>query len=165
VTLKPVAIAVAAAAIVSGAAAGVTSVAFSGPVAGLAIEPVVFGAPLPLDPAADIPTADQLSGVLYGLADPGTSFQSKGYLVEGGIGLVEGRAADGLMKNAVAKGMLPLSFSISNIAPAGPGTATASVTASGPTLSPTTQSITFVDQGGWKLSRTSATTVLSMFSA
>jgi len=143
----------------------VTSVAFSGPVAAPAITPVVFGAPLPLDPAADVPTADQLNSVLYGLADPSVSFQTKGYLVEGGIGLIEGRAADGVMKNAVAKGMLPLSFSVSNITAAGPGAATASVTASGPTLAPTTQSITFVDQGGWKLSRASATTVLSMFSA
>lgn len=164
-TVKPLATALAAAIIVGGAAAGVTSVAFSGSGAAPVIRPVVFGAPLPLDPATDVPTADQLSSVLYGLADPGTSFQSKGYLVEGGIGLVEGRAADGLMKNAVAKGMMPLSFSISNIAAAGPGAATASVTASGPTLPSTTQSITFVDQGGWKLSRSSATTVLSMFSA
>lgn len=164
-TLKPLATSLAAAIIVGGAAAGATSVAFSGSVAAPVIQPVVFGTPLPLDPAADVPTADQLSSVLYGLADPSTSFQSKGYLVEGGIGLIEGRAADGLMKNAVAKGMMPLSFSISNIAAAGPGAATASVTASGPTLPTTTQAITFVDQGGWKLSRSSATTVLSMFSA
>lgn len=164
-TLKTLTTAVAAAVIVGGAAAGVTSVAFSGSVAPPAIQPVVFGTPLPLDPAADVPTADQISGVLYGLADPGTSFQSKGYLVEGGIGLIEGRAADGLMKNAVAKGMMPLSFSISNITAAGPGAATASVTASGPSLPATTQSITFVDQGGWKLSRSSASTVMSMFSA
>ena len=164
-TLKPLTTALAAAVITGGAAAGVTSVAFSGSAAPPAIEPVVFGTPLPLDPAADVPTADQLSSVLYGLADPSTSFQSKGYLVEGGIGLIEGRAADGLMKNAVAKGMVPLSFSISNITAAGPGAATASVTASGPSLPATTESITFVDQGGWKLSRSSATTVMSMFSA
>lgn len=164
-TLKPLVTALAAAAIVGGAAAGATSIAFSGTVAAPAIASVVFGAPLPLDPATDVPTADQLSSVLYGLSDPSTSFQSKGYLVEGGIGLIEGRAADGLMKNAVAKGMMPLSFAISNIAAGAPGTATASVTASGPTLPATTQSITFVDQGGWKLSRSSATTVMSMFSA
>ena len=125
---------------------------------------MVFGAPLPLDPAADVPSADQLNGVLYGLADPNVSFYSKAYLVEGGIGRIEARTADALMLKAVANGQLPLSFSVANIAPAGPGAATASVTASGPTMPPTTQSITFVDQGGWKLSRASATTVLTMFS-
>ncbi len=164
-SFKILATSVAAAAIVAGAAAGLTSIAFSGPVAAPAVQPAVFGVPLPLDPAVDVPAASDLTGVLYGLADPSVPFQSKGYLVEGGIGLVEGRAADGLMKNAVAKGMLPLSFSVSNIAAAGPGAATASITASGPTMSPTTQSITFVNQGGWKLSRSSASTVLSMFSA
>ncbi|NBP86282.1 MAG: hypothetical protein EBU54_14240, partial [Mycobacteriaceae bacterium] len=89
---------------------------------------------------------------------------AKGNLVEGGIGRIEARTADALMLKAVANGQLPLSFSVANIAPAGPGAATASVTASGPTMPPTTQSITFVDQGGWKLSRASATTVLTMFS-
>jgi hypothetical protein len=155
----------AAAAIVSGAATGMTSLASSTPIAAPAPELVVFGAPMPLDPADAVPTADQLSSVLYGLADPSVSFSSKGYLVEGGIGIIEGRAADGMMKNAVAKGMMPLSFSIGNIAPAGPGAATATVTASGPTLAPTSQSITFVDQGSWKLSRSSATQVMSMLSA
>ena len=164
-TFKIVASSVAAVATVAGAAAGVTSIAFSGQVAAPAVQPVVFGAPLPLDPAGDVPTASQLTGVLYGLADPGVPFQSKSYVVEGGIGLVKSRAADGMMKNAVSKGMLPLSFSVSNIAAAGPSAATASVTASGPTLPAVTQSITFVDQNGWKLSRSSASTVLSMFSA
>jgi len=165
VTLKLLATGVAAAAIVGGAAAGVTSIAFSTPVASPAVQPVVFGAPLPLAPAADVPTADQLDNVLNGLADPNVSFRSKSYLVEGGVGIVEGRTADALMKNAVAKGLLPLSFSVANIAPAGPGAATALVTASGPATAPTSQTITFVDQGGWKLSRASASSVLTMFSA
>lgn len=164
-TFKLLATGVAATAIVGAAAAGVTSVAFSAPTAPPAVQPVVFGAPLPLDPAADIPTAEQLDGVLSGLADPGVPFASKGYLVEGGIGRIEGRTADALMRNAVANGLLPLSFTIGNIVPAGPGAATANVTASGPGMPPTTQSITFIDQGGWKLSRASATAVLSMFSA
>jgi hypothetical protein len=164
-TKKLFATSMAAAAIVCGAAAGMTSLASSTLVAAPATQLVVFGAPMPLDPADAVPTADQLSSVLYGLADPSVSFSSKGYLVEGGIGIIEGRAADGMMKNAVAKGMMPLSFSIGNIAPAGPGAATATVTASGPTLAPTSQSITFVDQGSWKLSRSSATQVMSMLSA
>lgn len=125
----------------------------------------VVGAPLPLDPAPGVPTADQLTVVLNGLADPGVPFANKGYLVEGGIGRIEARAADGLMRKAVANGQVPLSFSIADIAPAGPGAATANVTASGPGLPPTTQNVLFVDQAGWKLSRSSATAVLGMFNS
>lgn len=155
----------AAAAIAAGAAgaitAGVSITASTSP----AVSPAVFGAPLPLDPAADIPTADQITGVLNGLADPGVPFASKAYLVEGGIGRIEARTADALMRNAVAKGQIPLSFSVSGITPVGPGAASATVTAAGPGMPPTTQTVTFVDQGGWKLSRTSASTVLAIFSA
>lgn len=132
-----------------------------------AVRLAVWGAPLPLDPAApvtDLPTVEQLTGVLYGLADPNVPFASKSYLVEGGIGRLQARTADALMRNAVAKGQMPLSFAIGAIAPAGPGAATAAVTATGPTTPATTQTVTFVDQGGWKLSRISATAVLAMFS-
>lgn len=125
----------------------------------------VAGAPLPLDPAPGVPTADQLTVVLNGLADPGVPFANKGYLVEGGIGRIEARAADGLMRKAVANGQVPLNFSIADIAPAGPGAATANVTATGPGLPPTTQNVLFVDQAGWKLSRSSATAVLGMFNS
>ena len=128
-----------------------------------AINPVVFGAPLPRDPAADVPTADQLITVLNGLADPSVPFRSKSNLVEGGVGIIEGRTADHMMANAVQNGDLPLSFQIANIQPAGPGAATATVTASGPRTAPTSQTITFVDQGGWKLSRGSATSLLTSF--
>jgi len=152
----------------AGLAAGITEAAQSprpgAPVVSAAVAPAVFGTPLPLDPAAPIPTADQLTGVLYGLANPAVPFASKGNLVEGGIGRLEARTADALMRNAVAKGQTPLSFTVSGITPAGPGAATADVTASGPAMPPATQNILFVDQGGWKLSRSSATTVLSMFS-
>ena len=36
---------------------------------------------------------------------------------------------------------------------------------SGPGLPPTTQNVLFVDQAGWKLSRSSATAVLGMFNS
>ncbi len=161
-TVKLVAAGVAVAAAVAGAAAGLTALAAGA--GGPAVAPVVFGAPMPLDPAAaDAPSADQLTGVLYGLADPSVPFAGKAYLVEGGIGRIEARTADALMRNAVAKGQVPLSFSIGAITPAGPGLATAAVTASGPAMAPTTQTVTFVNQGGWKLSRTSATSVLAIF--
>ena len=126
---------------------------------------MVFGAPLPLDPATDLPTADQLTGVLAGLADPNVPFSAKGNLIEGGIGRIEARAADGLMAKAVAKGQVPLTFAVSNIAPAGPGAASANVTATAAAMPATTQNITFVNQGGWKISRVSATAVLSFLSA
>ena len=122
-------------------------------------------APALADPGADLPTADQLTGVLVGLADPGVPFAAKGYLIEGGIGRLEARAADGLMAKAVAKGQIPLSFAVSNIAPAGPGAASANVTATGAAAPPVIKNITFVDQGGWKISRQSATAVLAIFSA
>ena len=138
------------------------------PVVSTAISPVVFGVPMPLDPvapdpAADLPTADQLNGVLYGLANPGVPFAAKAYLVEGGIGRLEARAADGLMQKAVARGQLPLNFAVADIASPVPGVASATVTATGPATPAVTQTVTFVDQGGWKLSRASATTVLAMF--
>lgn len=160
-TQKFLATAVAAAAI-AGGAAGATAVLSAG---GPAVVPMVFGVPLPLDPAADLPTADQLTGVLAGLAEPGVPFAAKGYLIEGGIGRIEARAADGLMQKAIAKGQVPLNFTVSNIAPAGPGAASANVTATGPSMPPTTKNITFVDQGGWKISRQSASAVLALFNS
>ena len=162
-TQKLLATCLAAAAIAGGAAAATAVLPAATPLP--AIAPVVFGAPLPLDPAADLPTADQLTGVLAALADPAVPFAAKGYLVEGGLGRIEARAADGLMQKAIAKGQLPLSFTVSNIAPAGPGAASANVTATGPTMPPTTKNITFVDQGGWKISRLSASAVLALFSS
>ena len=152
----------AAAAVAGAAAAGAVNIT---PIASVDVAPVVFGAPLPLDPATDVPTAEQLTGVLTALADPNVPFSAKGYLIEGGIGRVEARAADGLMKKAVAKGQVPLTFAVSNIAPAGPGAASANVTATAPAMPPTTQNITFVDEGGWKISRVSATGVLTLLSA
>ena len=142
--------------------------AVSAPAVSVAVSPVVFGVPIPLDPApdlpvADLPTVDQLNGVLYGLADPSVPFAAKAYLVEGGIGRLEARAADGLMQKAVTRGQLPLNFAVGPITPAGPGIASAAVTATGPAMAPTTQAVTFVDQGGWKLSRASASTVLAIF--
>ena len=40
------------------------------------------------------------------------------------------------------------------------GVAAVAATASGPQLAPTTQNITFVNQGGWKPSRSSAMSLL-----
>jgi hypothetical protein len=145
--------------IVGAAAAGVTFIA---PVGSSApqIQPVTFGVPSPLEPAGAVPTPDQLVGVLNSLQEPGFSFASKGYPVQGGIGPTEARAADGQVQKAVAKGQPPLTFSVANVQPAGPGAATADVTASGPALAPTTRNVTFVNQAGWKISRGSVMALL-----
>lgn len=156
---------VAAAAVAGGAAAATTAAQTIMPSNSPAVQQVVFGAPLPLDQAADLPTADQITGVLTSLADPGVPFAAKSYLIEGGIGRLEARTADALMKNAIAKGQIPLNFTVGAITPAGPGLATATITAAGPNMPPTTQTVSFVDQSGWKLSRASATSVLAIFSA
>jgi hypothetical protein len=154
------------AAVLAGAVTvGVMSPSSGVPAAASRVAPVVFGVPMPLDPAADVPTPGQLYSVLTGLADPGVSFRAKSYLVEGGIGSFESRTADAMMSDARARGLLPLSFSVADIVPVGPGYATANVTASGPGVPATTQNITFVRQGGWRLSRASATQVLLMLSA
>ena len=154
-----------AAAVAGAVTAGVTSASWGVTASSPQVQPVVFGVPMPLDPAADVPSTDQLYGVLNGLADPGVPFRAKGYLVEGGIGVIEGRTADAMMRNASAKGLLPLAFQISGIQPIGPGPASANITASGPSMAPQKQNVTFVDQGGWKLSRASASQVLQLFSA
>jgi hypothetical protein len=162
VTVKTLATGVAALAAIGAAAAGVTCIA-SVTAVSPRVQPVVFGAPLPLDPAApvgvDLPTAYQLTTVLNTLQDPSVSFASKGDLIEGGVP-VPVSLADHELQKAAAKGSLPLTFNISNIAPAGPGAATATITATGPHLAPTPEYLRFVDQGGWKLSHDSAMTLI-----
>jgi hypothetical protein len=153
----------AALAAIGAAAAGVTCIASVTSVSPH-VQPVVFGMPLPRDPVAqagvDLPTADQLATVLNTLQDPSVSFANKGDLVEGGIPYPIG-LADHELQKAASKGSLPLTFNITNIAPAGPGAATATITASGPRLAPTPEYLRFVDQGGWKLSADSAKTLIS----
>ncbi|BBY01674.1 hypothetical protein [Mycobacterium seoulense] len=158
-TVKLLATSAAAFAVIGGAAAGVASSA--APVDQVRL--AAFGAPLPQDPAlaADVPTADQLTGVLNSLADPSVSFASKSNLVQGGISGIEAHVADKKLQKAAKNGDLPLSFDVTNIQPAAAGSATADVAVSGPKLtSPVTQSVTFVNQGGWVLSRASAMELL-----
>src|SRR6202035_5209414 len=125
VTVKTVATGGAGVAAIGAAAAGVTCIA-SVTAVSPRVQPVVFSAPLPLDPPApvgvDLPTAYQLTTVLNTLQDPSVSFANKGDLIEGGIP-VPVTLADHEPQKAAAKGSLPLTFNISNIAPAGPGAA------------------------------------------
>ena len=160
--MKTLATGMAALAAIGAAAAGVTCIA-SVTAVSPRVQPVVFGAPLPLDPPApagvDLPTAYQLTTVLNTLQDPSVSFANKGDLIEGGVP-VPATLADHELQKAAGKGSLPLTFNISNIAPAGPGAATATITATGPHLAPTPEYLRFVDQGGWKLSHDSAMTLI-----
>jgi hypothetical protein len=161
VTLKSLATGVAAVAAIGAAATGVTYIA-SVTSASPQVQPVVFGAPQPLDPVApgaDLPTAAQLTTVLNTLQDPSVSFANKGDLIEGGIP-VPAALADHELQKAAAKGSLPLTFNFTSITPAGPGVAAAALTATGPHLAPTYENLTFVDRGGWKLSHDSAMTLI-----
>lgn len=160
-TLKSLATGVAAVAAIGAAAAGVTCIA-SVTAALPEVQSVVFSAPLPLDPVvpgADVPTPDQLATVLNTLQDPSVSFANKGYLIEGGVP-VPASLADHELQKAAAKGSLPLTFNFTSITPAGPGVAAATLTATGPHLAPTYENLTFVNQGGWKLSHDSAMTLI-----
>jgi hypothetical protein len=158
-TMKALATGVAAVAAIGAAAAGLTTQP-GGPAAAR-VQPVVFSTPLPADQTATLPTPGQLTGVLTGLADPSVPFANKSGLVQGGISATEASLADHALQKAAKKGQLPLSFTVTNIAPAGPDAATADVAVSGPKLAaPVNQSATFVNQGGWVLSRDSAMSLL-----
>ncbi len=155
-TIKTVVVSVAALAAI-GAAGGIAA----GTSSGTEVKPVVFSAPLPLDPAAGLPTPDQLTTVLNSLADPSVPFANKSGLVEGGISSGQASLADHEIKKAQKKGELPLAFTVSNIQPSGPNGANAAVAISGPKLQPpVTQNLTFVNQGNWVLSRDSAMTLV-----
>jgi hypothetical protein len=163
---KTLAAGVAALTVVGGAAAGLASVAPTSDQVGVQLAGI--GAPLPQDPppalpvaGASVPTSTQLTGLLSSLADPSVSFSNKSNLVQGGISGIEAHVADKKLQKAAKNGDLPLSFDVTNIQPAAAGSATADVAVSGPKLtSPVTQNVTFVNQGGWVLSRSSAMELL-----
>ena len=144
-TLKTLVTGIAAAAAVSGAAVGVTSIA----------SPAIAG--------AECATSAQLTDVIDGLAAPGVGFNSPGKsnLVDGVIGVIEGKTADRLLNNAYASGSLPASFTVSEPVCDQRGAATAMIS----TPSGAGQTVTFVPGGplGWKLSKDSATAVLATF--
>lgn len=126
------------------------------------IAPASWDVPLdvPAEPADGTPTPDELSGLLYSLADPGVSALAKGGLVEGGIGAGEAIYADRAFKNANRDGFLPLAFTVSNVKSTGPGLAAAAVTITGPKTQAYTTNINFVDQDGWKISKASAISLI-----
>ena len=143
-TLKSLVTGVAAAAVLGGAAVGVTSIA----------SPAIAS-------ADDCVDAGTLQGVLDTLVAPGVPFSSAGKsgLVEGGVGIVKGRLADGVLKNAYADGTLPTTITVAPPTCTAPGLASTTVSAAGKSMP-----ITFVNQGNWKVSSGSASTVLAAFS-
>ncbi|WP_205875004.1 hypothetical protein [Mycobacterium camsae] len=119
------------------------------------VSPVAFQAPLPLAPLSAVPSQVQLLDLLNGFASP-TDFSGKGDLVQGGLTGWQIYQADLAMNKAQFWGLVPFTFGVTDIAPAGPNTATAEVSTWGPRSGATTRSLTFVNDGGWKISNASA---------
>jgi hypothetical protein len=161
VILKTLVTGMAAAAVVAAAAGGVTSVALSASPAAPAIQPVVWDLPLPQTPAPEL--QPQLLQTLQGLAAGGSFSGAKASYIEGGIGRIEGIAADRAYRNAASEGKFPLTFVIVDIDQEG-GAATANVTATANTGGTNTQPVTFVagpSPTGWQISKQSALALLS----
>ncbi|HEX2213290.1 MAG TPA: hypothetical protein VHH12_07545 [Mycobacterium sp.] len=161
-TLKSLVTGVAAAAVVGGAAAGVTSIASPIMSANPAVTPVVWDTPMPQTPAPDL--QGPLVTTLNGLAGGGSFRGAKEAYIEGGIGRIEGLTADRAYNNAAAKGVFPLSFTLGPIDLVGP-TATTNVTATAANGATASQPVTFVQNPisptGWQISKGSALALLS----
>jgi hypothetical protein len=163
VTLKTLVTGVAAAALVGGAAAGVTSIAFSAGSSApgaVAVQPVVWDIPMPQAPPAQLEAP--LLQTLKALAGGG-SFVGKASYIEGGIGRIEGIAADRAYNRAAAEGKFPLTFNVANIDDAG-GVVSADVTATSALGTTATQNVQFVrgpSPSGWQISKESALSLLS----
>jgi hypothetical protein len=160
VTLKSLVTGVAAAALVGGAAAGVTSIASPAGSSAPAVQPVVWDVPMPQAPAPDLQSP--LLQTLQALA-AGGSFAGKASYIQGGIGRVEGIAADRAYNNAAKEGKFPLTFNIDNIDSDG-ATASADVTATSALGTSATQNVQFVagpSPSGWQISKASALNLLS----
>jgi hypothetical protein len=160
VTLKTLVTGVAAAALVGGAAAGVTSIAFPAVSSAPAVQPVVWDVPMPQAPAPDLQAP--LLQTLQALASGG-SFAGKAPYIQGGIGRIESIAADRAYTKAAQEGKFPLTFNIANIDSDG-ATASADVTATSALGTSATQSVQFVtgpSPSGWQIAKASALDLLS----
>jgi hypothetical protein len=160
VTLKTLVTGMAAVAVVGGAAAGVTSVASPAVSSAPAVQPVVWDIPMPQAPAPDL--QGPLLQTLQALAGGG-SFAGKASYIQGGIGRIEGIAADRAYNKAAADGKFPLTFGLANINQEG-GVANADVTATSALGTSATQNVQFVagpSPTGWQISKASALNLLS----
>ncbi|HEX4586439.1 MAG TPA: hypothetical protein VH185_00535 [Mycobacterium sp.] len=159
-TLKTLVTGVAAAAMVAGTAAGVTSIASPAVSSAPAVQPVVWDIPMPQAPAPDLQAP--LLQTLQALAGGG-SFIGKAPYIQGGIGRIESIAADRAYNKAAAEGKFPLTFNVVNIDQEG-GVATADVTATSALGTSATQNIQFVagpSPTGWQIAKASAMSLLS----
>ncbi len=159
-TLKTLVTGMAAAAVVAGAAAGVTSVASPAVSSAPAVQPVVWDIPMPQAPAPEL--QPPLLQTLQALAGGG-SFIGKASYIQGGIGRIESIAADRAYNTAAAEGKFPLTFDVANIDQEG-GVANADVTATSALGTTATQSVQFVagpSPSGWQISKASAMSLLS----
>ncbi|MEY8015516.1 hypothetical protein [Mycobacterium servetii] len=145
---------VAALALIGGAAAGIAATT-AAPQADLAqVRPAAVAAPLPQNPPSpapgqNLPTAEQLSNLCNQVTDPGVSYTTKNDLVENGISPDEGHVADHDLRKAYRHGNFPETFTVTNIAPAGPNMAQADVAIAGPKFAgPVTKHLVFVNQNG-----------------
>jgi hypothetical protein len=157
VTLKTLVTGVAAAALVGGVAAGVTSIASPVMSSAPAVQPVVWDVPLAPAPELQAP----LLGTLQALAGAG-SFIGKAPYIQGGIGRIESIAADRAYSKAAAEGKFPLTFSVANIDQQG-DVATADVTATSALGTTATQNVQFVagpSPTGWQIAKASAMSLL-----
>ncbi|AEF35546.1 MAG: hypothetical protein WBH51_07340 [Mycolicibacter algericus] len=119
----------------------------------------VFHAPHPQDPppATNLPSAEQLTGILDNLVDPQVPAEVKSGLVAGGLQRHQADVLDHQLRRLGHHGGLPLSFTATDIASTGPDTVSADITATGPGLpAPITKPVTFTDQNGWMLSQNGA---------
>ncbi|MFI5508453.1 hypothetical protein ACIA48_13350 [Mycobacterium sp. NPDC051804] len=159
-TLKALVSGAAAAVVIAGAAAGVTSIASSDVMTSPRVAPVVWDIPMPQQPATDV--QGPLLATLQALGAPGLS-ASKAAYIQGGIGRIEGRVADSKLREAQAEGKFPLSFTLANVQPSGPGF-TADVTATAANGGVASQNIAFVpgpSPTGWQMSKQSLMALMS----
>jgi hypothetical protein len=166
-TVKLLATGAAAVAAVGAAAAAATFAASgvsSAHPAALQVQTVALGVPFQLDPpppppgAPALPSPEQLSDLATRVTDPGISYEKKFGLVENGISADEGHVADHDLRKAFRNGNFPEQFTFTNIAPIGPGGASAEVAITGPKFAgPVNKQLAFVDQGGtWVLQHAAA---------
>ena len=149
-TLKTLVTGVAAVAAVGGAAVGVTSLASSTITAAPAVQPVVWDIPMPLAPEDDL--VGPLTQTVNTLGSGGSFTGKKAYIQ--GLGRLTGKGVELKYNDAVAKGYLPLTATVSDVVP-NPGGATANVTATLASGEVRSMPLSFVpgpSPTGWQLS-------------
>jgi hypothetical protein len=178
--MKFVVTGVAALAVIGGAAAGIASVAAPGGMDQVQLAAVGLpnGPALPQDPPppppppapavpGQLPSPEQLANLCIQATDPGVGYSTKNNLVENGIAPDEGHVADHDLRKAYRNGNFPETFTVTNIAPAGPNQATAQVAIAGPKFAgPVTKQLLFVNQNGnWVLQHDAAIALIQAATA